>query len=399
MNILVLTKNKIYITPKSLTIDSILVYSPDALFGIKWKEIDELSLVGFKSDEDFSGQKLVFPQTRVHLIGLDAAYEKREISLAGRLKNALDFFFLIIRQRKELQNVDVLITAYFEYTAFMLLAVRIANPRIKIINDVIGDYPLWNFQKRKSYIQKIYLIVHQYFSYLLSDDVWFISRFLFLRYPSRKGSVLYNSPLSEKQIGSPKKLSSPPKLLFVGRFSEEKCPDIPLLILDQLRKDGYDAELCFVGSGPLEETIKTLTHSLGLDNKVTFMGRILDRERLFRIYGEYDFFIFPSLLGEALGFVALEAMSQGSVVLATTCGGVSEVIEDGKSGVLVPVEAEGQKINTAMALAKRAEELISDPVKYGEISKRAVERSADFTIEKCGIVQRRHILALLGKKV
>lgn len=398
MKLLVLTKSKIYTAPHSFTFDGIFVYSDDMFFGLKWAEIEKITLVGFLSGSDFDAQKLSLPATEVAALGIDAAYEAREKSMAGRLRNACAFFFVIIKNRRQLKDVDILYSAYFDYSAFMLLAVRIANPRIRIVNDVITDYPLWNYAKKHRWIEKAYLFTHQYLTYLLSDDVWFISNYLMERYPSKKGSVVFNSPVSEAIISSPKGLSNGPvKLLFVGRFASEKIPDVPLLVLKNLQEKGYDAALTMVGGGPLEDKIKDLARTLGVGSRVNFTGRIFDRKKLFKMFRECDFLIFPSLMGEALGFVALEAMSQGSVVLGTAAGGISEVIEDGKSGVLIPAEDAGRRAHVAAQLALRAIPFIEDPKMYREVSRHAVERVKKFTIEACGKVQKERFYALLRK--
>lgn len=398
MNLLVLTKSKIYTTSHGLTFDGLFTYTPDAYLGISWGEINELLVVGFETKEDFDGQKLKFPTTGVRSIGIGADYWDREKNLSGRLRNALALFWAIIKSRKALKNIDLLFTAYFEYSGFMMLAVKIANPRIKMINDVITDYPLWNFSKRKSHVQRVYLLLHQYFTYLLSDQVWFISHYLMQKYSTHKGRVIYNSPVNHNRIGMPKKLDHEKiKLLFVGRFADEKIPDVPVLVLNDLKKRGIRASLRFVGEGPLRPEMENLIQSLGLNSEVEFAGRILDRDRLFDIFKESDFFLFPSLLGEALGFVALEAMSQGVVVLGTASGGIREVIKDGYNGVLIPPESIERKDHIAALLAERAAALISEPMRYEAISRYAIESIENLTIEKCAEAQRASIEELLAK--
>lgn len=92
------------------------------------------------------------------------------------------------------------------------------------------------------------------------------------------------------------------------------------------------ADLVITGTGPLHADLTNLADGLGVNGRVHFIGFQPD---VLRVLAALDVFALPSRC-EALPYVILEAMAAGLPVIATTVGGVPEVIEDGLSGLLVP---------------------------------------------------------------
>jgi len=92
------------------------------------------------------------------------------------------------------------------------------------------------------------------------------------------------------------------------------------------------AKLMIVGAGPLEESLRSRVERLGLSKQVMFMGMRRDIPQLLKAM---DIFVLPSLQ-EGFGMALLEAMVMGLPVIATNVGGIPEVVDDGKTGILVP---------------------------------------------------------------
>lgn len=78
--------------------------------------------------------------------------------------------------------------------------------------------------------------------------------------------------------------------------------------------------------------MRTLTHTAGIADRVRFVGFLTDPERFLQ---ELDIAAFPSL-SESFCLAAAEAMSCGLPVVASAVDGLAELIQDGKSGLLVP---------------------------------------------------------------
>jgi glycosyltransferase involved in cell wall biosynthesis len=119
-----------------------------------------------------------------------------------------------------------------------------------------------------------------------------------------------------------------PLLLYVGRLAPEKRLD---LLVDVLRAIPA-ARLALVGDGPDRARLERLFAGLS----VYFTG-YLRGPALAAAYASADVFVFPSHT-ETLGNVVLEAMASGLPVVAAGAGGVTDLVEDGRTGVLFPPE-------------------------------------------------------------
>lgn len=122
--------------------------------------------------------------------------------------------------------------------------------------------------------------------------------------------------------------------LAVGRHDEVK--DYPNLIraFCQARVVNNNALLLLVGDGPLRSEIEQLVASLGLLKFVRFLGI---RQDIPALMNAADAYVMSSRF-EGMPIVLLEAAATGLPVLATRVGGISEVIHDGISGMLVAEE-------------------------------------------------------------
>ena len=127
-------------------------------------------------------------------------------------------------------------------------------------------------------------------------------------------------------------------VLFVGRLVARK--GVPVL-LDAWAKAGLvRSALVIVGDGPDRAALEARAASLGIAASVQFRGRVSDAD-LAEAYGSADLFVLPAVLDahgdtEGLGVVLLEAMASNVPVLASAAGGITDVVIDDESGVLVP---------------------------------------------------------------
>jgi glycosyltransferase involved in cell wall biosynthesis len=119
-----------------------------------------------------------------------------------------------------------------------------------------------------------------------------------------------------------------PLVLTVARLDEQKGHQYLLEAATHLP----EAQFVFAGDGPLRSTLEVQTRSLGLDERVTFLGYRTD---IADLLAACDVFVLPSLY-EGLPLSVLEAMAAGKPVVATRVGGTAEAVLDGESGLLVP---------------------------------------------------------------
>jgi glycosyltransferase involved in cell wall biosynthesis len=125
-------------------------------------------------------------------------------------------------------------------------------------------------------------------------------------------------------------LLEPGTFVYVGRLASQKGLPIALAALVEVR----DARLLVVGEGPERGALEQLAGELHLDGRVTFAGS-RSREDVLRALAGARAAVLPSLW-ENLPHAAVEALSVGTPVVATTVGGVPEVVHDDQNGLLVP---------------------------------------------------------------
>jgi glycosyltransferase involved in cell wall biosynthesis len=125
-----------------------------------------------------------------------------------------------------------------------------------------------------------------------------------------------------------------PVVIGVGELVRTKGWDVFLHALS-LDPRANELQVVIAGDGAEGDSMHALAHQLRVD-QVRWLGSI-PQDRLARFYGASDICVFPTRI-EALGLVALEAMACGAVVIASDVGGLPEIVRDGETGVLVPVD-------------------------------------------------------------
>jgi glycosyltransferase involved in cell wall biosynthesis len=126
-----------------------------------------------------------------------------------------------------------------------------------------------------------------------------------------------------------------PILLNVARFYPQKGQRYLLQAMPEVIRQFPSAHLLMAGEGPLREYLTSLARELGIEANVTFLGRRNDVRSLLELC---DIFVFPSLY-EGLGGALVEATSACRPCVASRVGPIPEVVEDGRSGVLVPSQS------------------------------------------------------------
>ncbi len=168
-----------------------------------------------------------------------------------------------------------------------------------------------------------------------------------------------------------------PLIAIVGRISRWKGQHIFIRAAARVLKRFPEARFQIIGSAmfgqePYELEVRQLARELNVADKIEFTGF---RNDIKEMIGRLDLLVHASITGEPFGQVVMEGMAQGKPIIATNGGGMPEVIEQGVTGLLVPMADD-------VAMAHAMETFLSDPVAARRVGRNGWERVRDrFTSE------------------
>ena len=157
-------------------------------------------------------------------------------------------------------------------------------------------------------------------------------------------------------------------LLSVSRLVEKKGIVDALNAVALLVRDGMACRYMIAGDGPLRPDLEARVRVLGISGHVHFLGsRTTDQVR--QLMSDADIFLAPGIKAanadeEGIPVTLMEAMASGLPVVTTLTGGVGELIEDGRTGFVVPVK-------DAQALAEKVRFILASPDKAAEVADNA----------------------------
>jgi GalNAc-alpha-(1->4)-GalNAc-alpha-(1->3)-diNAcBac-PP-undecaprenol alpha-1,4-N-acetyl-D-galactosaminyltransferase len=165
-------------------------------------------------------------------------------------------------------------------------------------------------------------------------------------------------------------------VLAVGRLGQEKGYDLLIKAFHQVTERFPEWKLWIAGDGPLRPELEAMSRSLGLENRVRFLGRVSPIEPLYR---QASIFALASRF-EGFPNALCEAMAHGMAVTSFDCPyGPGEIVRNGEDGFLVPVE-------DADGLARALINLMRDPslrARFGEAARLNIRRhDAESMLEK-----------------
>ena len=161
-----------------------------------------------------------------------------------------------------------------------------------------------------------------------------------------------------------------PRILFCGRFSYYK--GLPFLV--EAVSKIQECSLILVGDGEKKGELEHQVKTLGMQNRVVFLGHLPD-ELYPAIYHAADLFVLPSVYrSEAFGIVGLEAMAAGLPLVTTELGGGTSYYNvDGETGYVV-------EAGCSESLARAIRGILSAPEKAKEMSIAAKQRVQEFDL-------------------
>ena len=160
-------------------------------------------------------------------------------------------------------------------------------------------------------------------------------------------------------------------LMHVSNFRRVKRVDDVVRVFGRVR-ERIGAQLVLIGDGPDRPLAQETAEQLGLAEDVLFLGKL---DSVAELLSRADVLLLPSEQ-ESFGLVALEAMACGAPVIGTSGSGLTEVVDDGRTGFLHPVGEIGAMAESALAL-------LTDGERWARFSAAARQRAVDnFSIDE-----------------
>jgi glycosyltransferase involved in cell wall biosynthesis len=188
-------------------------------------------------------------------------------------------------------------------------------------------------------------------------------------------SILLISPtIYPHELSNIKQPQSAFKFVFSGRLISRKNLPTVLYALSKIKFSNWTLDI--LGDGPLKNSWEKLANKLDINSKINWHGN-LEKGKAIKIMSLCDILLFPSLMEGAPGVVS-EALSLGLPVVCFNKDGQRDMVNN-NSGILIPVETPELAIeNFTLAINK----LTHNPDKVTSLSKGALSRAKEFTVEK-----------------
>jgi glycosyltransferase involved in cell wall biosynthesis len=151
-------------------------------------------------------------------------------------------------------------------------------------------------------------------------------------------------------------------LLYVGRVAFEKNICFLLEKTKILSQQRPDVLLVVTGEGPAEASLRKLAKTLGIEQHVKFIGYLDRNTELNACYQAADVFVFASK-SETQGLVLLEAMAQGTPVVAIAELGTASILVEGQGALIAP--------DDTTKFAEKVHQLLLNPEERFELGRRA----------------------------
>lgn len=172
---------------------------------------------------------------------------------------------------------------------------------------------------------------------------------------------------SQEHVLLPKKKKT--RLVTIGRLVEQKGYDRLVRIASRLKNNGLDFELWIIGDGPERTQLESDIKKLSLDDTIKLWGF---KSNPYKYMSECDAFVCSSR-SEGYSTAVTEAIILGLAVVTTDCSGMSELLLDGKAGIITE--------NNEDALYSGIYSILSSTTKLKQLQNLSINRSHDISLQ------------------
>ncbi len=227
--------------------------------------------------------------------------------------------------------------------------------RAKVIVSSIGGIPeIQTYFRSKFFWERVNLFILKHADCVTTKGT-VVTNYLVSRGVSEEKLIVYNGSIDFGKFKPDYKVLREIDLIFVGSLTELKGPNRVLEIVKLLESEGIYVTICFLGSGPLLNDLKSQVIKKDLKSQVIFEGQV---NNTYDFYKKSKIFILPSL-SEGLSTAMLEAMACGCVPIVSDVGNTREAAFDNINSKVIndPFNIDGFVNATAELLTNEAQRL------------------------------------------
>jgi len=180
-----------------------------------------------------------------------------------------------------------------------------------------------------------------------------------------------------------------PTIVHLGRLRRYKSVEIAIKAMETVTKSVPDARLVIIGDGPWRPELEKYAAGLGMGDVVEFTG-YLTGDELVEMLNRAHLLFNPSPK-EGWGLTVVEANACGVPVVASDRPGLRDSVVDRSSGFLVPY-------GDATAFGEKAALLLTDRALWAEMSASSIERTDEFTWERCARETEQLLFSVTGQR-
>ncbi len=279
---------------------------------------------------------------------------RRSIHQAG-LMGAISYVFSALFKLRRLSRVHDYDIFHFYFglpTGILALYVHWALKKPYIVSLRGSDVP--GYDNTRLYLRPLHALLRP-----LSNFIWSRARFVTAISHNLKALAHNTSPHVDIEVINnavhPEVFrrerrtlrAGAVRLICVCRLVRRKGLEYLIRAMQELKKSGVRLEI--VGAGEREAQVRSFIKACNVDSHISLAGYV-PQEGLSEHYGRADIFVLPSL-SESFGQVLLEAMSSGLPVIASSVGGIPEIVDHEAGGLLIEPASSGAIVSAVTKLA------------------------------------------------
>jgi glycosyltransferase involved in cell wall biosynthesis len=306
----------------------------------KLKDIHDLEIMTYADPKN----AVIFPGTKLHVVNRDKILPIRLISFFFKLLKISKSFDLIYVQNAVAAGLPVALVSIITGKHYIVKFVG-DEAFERTLQSGLTDKFLEDFlEKPEGNLKtKIFQAIQKFVlkrATLVTTPSEYLGLAITKAYGLDKNKVItnYNAAESESEVDTSDLKIQKHKIVATARLTKFKGVDgiiKAVKILLETDKNKYaDINFSICGDGPEMKNLQNLTKELGLENNITFLGKV-SREETFRQRKTSQVYVLNSIY-EGLPHTALTCFKARIPIIATNISGTNEAVYDGVSGLLVP---------------------------------------------------------------